>query len=123
MRDQVYVSFDLLAGLPPPVASAVAEQVAAGLILIATKYKDIINSQTEWNLVFALVKSTIGHSDASRQCFEFIEGMVSEGPNKRVTVDNFGGLVAVLDEYATAASVATEAQQQGRRTQSLNSGK
>lgn len=100
-----------------------AEQVAAGLILIASKHTNIISSQTEWNLVFALMKSTIGHPEASRQCFEFIEGMVTEGPNQRVTVDNFGGLVAVLDEYAAAASVAVEVQQQGRRTQTLNSSK
>ncbi|KAI0340495.1 Sec7-domain-containing protein [Trametopsis cervina] len=119
LRDQVYVSFDLLARQPPAISSAVAEQVAAGLVVIASKHQHIISSQTEWNVVFALVKSTIGHPEASRQAFEFIENIISD-PSQRVTVDNFAGLVSVLDDYATAASIATEAQQQGRRTQALN---
>lgn len=105
------------------VASAVAEQVAGGLILIAFKYKDIISSQTEWNIVFALLRSTIPHSEASRQSFELIESLVSDNPERRVTIDNFGGIVTVLDEYATVAGIATDSQQQGRRTQALNSTK
>jgi golgi-specific brefeldin A-resistance guanine nucleotide exchange factor 1 len=116
------VSFDLLARQPPAISSAVAEQVAAGLILIASKHPDIVSSQTEWNIVFALVKSTIGHSEASKQAFEFIQSLI-ESTTPRVTVDNFSGLVSVLDDYATAASIATEAQQQGRRTQMLNMSK
>lgn len=123
LRDQIFVSFDLLAGLPPPVATSVAEQVAAGLILIATKHKEIISSATEWNLAFALLRSTIPHPEASRQSFELIQSLVSEGPQQCVTPDNFGGLVAVLDEYASVAGVAIEAQQQGRRAQALNSTK
>ncbi len=49
--------------------------------------------------------------------------MVSDGPEQRLTADNFVGLVNVLDEYATVASFATEAQQQGRRAQALNASK
>jgi len=41
-RDQVYVAFDLLAGLSPSVANSVGEQVMAGLILVFQKHKDII---------------------------------------------------------------------------------
>ena len=40
--DQVYVAFDLLAGLSPTVANSVGEQVMAGLILVFQKHKDII---------------------------------------------------------------------------------
>lgn len=123
LRDQIYVSFDLLAGLPPQTAGAVAEQIAAGLALVLSKYAGIIRSQTEWNIVFALMKSTIHHTEASRQTFELVETLVSDGPDSRVTMDNFPGLVTVLDEYATVASLATEAQQQGRRTQALNASK
>lgn len=123
LRDQIYVSFDLLAGIPPHIASSVAEQIAAGLSLVLSKHRGIINSQTEWNIVFALMRSTIHHPDASRQTFELIESLVAAGQDSQITADNFPGLVAVLDEYATAASLATEAQQQGRRTQALNSSK
>ena len=100
-----------------------AEQIAGGIILIASKHKEIINSQTEWNLVFALLRSTIPHSEASRQSFELIESLVADGPGQRITIDNYPGIIAVLDEYATAAGVATDSQQQGRRTQTLNSSK
>ncbi|OBZ75659.1 hypothetical protein A0H81_04473 [Grifola frondosa] len=88
LRDQVYISFDLLARLSPNIATAVAEQVVA---------------------------------EAARQSFELLTGFVSEGPQQAVTPDNFAGLVGVLDEYATVAGVAVEAQQQGRRTQALSS--
>ncbi|EMD38471.1 hypothetical protein CERSUDRAFT_113640 [Gelatoporia subvermispora B] len=120
LRDQVYVSFDILAGLPHAIANAVAEQVVTGLVLILQQYPDIVNSQTEWNVVFALVRSTISHPEASRPSFELITRLVSEGHEQRVTADNFPGLIAVLDEYATAAGTAVEAQQQGRRNQALN---
>ncbi|KZT03523.1 Sec7-domain-containing protein [Laetiporus sulphureus 93-53] len=120
LRDQVFVSFDLLASLPASVASAVAEQVMIGLSRIVQDYKDIIHSQTEWNLFFALIRVTIPHSEASRQSFELITALAADGPEQRVTSDNFQGLVVVLDEYATAASIAVDAQQQGRRTQALN---
>lgn len=119
----MYLSFDLLARLPPPVASSVAEQVVAGLIMIIQQYRDIVSSQTEWNLVFALVRSTMSHPDASRQSFEWISKLATEGPDQCVTQDNFSGLVGVLDDYATAAGIAVEAQQQGRRTQALNASK
>lgn len=105
------------------IANSVAEQIAAGLALVLSKYGDIIRSQTEWNIVFALMRSTIHHPEASRQTFQLVQSLVSDGPEGRILVDNFPGLVAVLDEYATAASLATEAQQQGRRTQALNSTK
>lgn len=91
--------------------------------MIIQQYRDIVSSQTEWNLVFALVRSTMSHPDASRQSFEWISKLATEGPDQCVTQDNFSGLVGVLDDYATAAGIAVEAQQQGRRTQALNASK
>ncbi|KAI0709041.1 Sec7-domain-containing protein [Earliella scabrosa] len=119
LRDQIYLSFDLLARLPPTVSSAVAEQVVAGLTLILQQHREIIRSQTEWNVVFALLRSTISHPEASRQSFDILASLATEGTQELVTPDNFVGLVNALDEFATAASVAVDAQQQGRRTQSL----
>ncbi|KAH9951281.1 Sec7-domain-containing protein [Amylocystis lapponica] len=121
LRDQIFVSFDLLAGLPATIAGAVAEQVVAGLVLVAQYHQDIVKSQTEWSVVFALIRSTLPHTEASRQSFDLITKLVSEGPERRVTTDNYAGLIAVLDEFATAAGVAVEAQQQGRRAQALTS--
>lgn len=121
LRDQVFVSFDLLAGLPPIVASAVAEQVMAGLILIVQEHQGIMNSQTEWNVVFALIRSTISHPEASRQSFEMLSQLVSG--DQHITLDNYPGLIALLDDFAAVASVTVNAQQQGRRNQALNSTK
>ena len=123
MRDQIYLSFDLLARLPPTVASAVAEQVVAGLTLILQQHREIVHSQTEWNIVFALLRSTISHPEASRQSFDILTGLVGEGAEDLVTPDNFTGLVNALDEFATAAGIAVDAQQQGRRTQALTAAK
>ncbi|KZT74208.1 Sec7-domain-containing protein [Daedalea quercina L-15889] len=120
LRDQIFVSFDLLAGLPAQIATSVAEQVIVGLIRIVRTHQDIVRSSTEWNLVFALLRSTLGNPEAARQAFELISTLAGEGPEQYVTSDNFPGLVAVLDEFMTAASVAVEAQQQGRRNQTLN---
>ncbi|KAI0637119.1 Sec7-domain-containing protein [Trametes polyzona] len=120
LRDQIYLSFDLLARLPPSVASLVAEQVVAGLTLILQQHPDIVRSQTEWNVVFALLRSTISHPEASRQSFEILSVIANDESQQLVTPDNFTGLVNALDEFATAAGVAVDAQQQGRRAQALN---
>ncbi|GLB35139.1 putative guanine nucleotide exchange [Lyophyllum shimeji] len=120
LRDQIYVSFDLLSGLPPPVASSVGEQVIAGAVLIIQKHRDIIGSQTEWNLVFALLRSTIRNSEAARMCFDLIISIASDGPDQLVTVDNFTGLTTILDDFATIAGMSSESRQQkGRRVEPL----
>ncbi|KAL1944754.1 hypothetical protein VTO73DRAFT_3184 [Trametes versicolor] len=119
LRDQIYLSFDLLARLPPAVASLVAEQVVAGLTLILQQHRAIVHSQTEWNVVFALLRSTISHPEAARQSFDILASIATDTTQQLVTPDNFTGLVNALDEFATVAGIAVDAQQQGRRTQSL----
>ncbi|KAF5386877.1 hypothetical protein D9615_001681 [Tricholomella constricta] len=115
LRDQIYVSFDLLSGLPPNIASSVGEQVVSGVILIIQD-RDIISSQTEWNLVFALIRSTIFNSEAARMSFDLITSLVSDGPAQFITADNFPGLTTILDDFATIAGTSTESRQQrGRR--------
>src|SRR5882762_1507126 len=46
LRDQIYVSFDILSGLPTAVAAAVAEQIISGVILVVEKHRDIVRSAT-----------------------------------------------------------------------------
>jgi brefeldin A-resistance guanine nucleotide exchange factor 1 len=80
-----------------------------------------ISSQTEWNLVFALIRSTMSHPEAARVSFELITHLASEGPDQFVTVDNFGGLITLLDDFATSASFFVEMQQgQARPTKPLD---
>ncbi|KAF8636714.1 hypothetical protein AX17_003517 [Amanita inopinata Kibby_2008] len=122
LRDQVYVSFDLLSGLPSSIASSVGEQVAAGVILIIQKHREIIGSATEWNLVFALIRSTMPHPEASRLSFDLISSLTSEGPTQHIMLDNFSGLILILDEFATAAGILTETQHyRNRRIEPLTS--
>ena len=74
-------------------------------------------------MAFSLLRSIIPHLEASRQTFEYIQSLIAEGPDQCVTSDNLPGLVAVLDEFATVAGIVTDAQQQGRRNQTLNAAK
>ncbi|KAK7440220.1 GDP/GTP exchange factor for ARF [Stygiomarasmius scandens] len=116
LRDQIYLSLDLLSGLPPAIVNSVAEQIIAGVILLVHKHRDVIRSQTEWNLVFALIRSTLSHPEAARLSFDLVSSLVVDGPEQLVTGDNFPGLITLLDDFATNASISIESQQrQGRR--------
>lgn len=82
----------------------------------------VFRSQTEWNIVFALLRSIMPNPEASRLSFEFIVGLASDGPNQVVTPDSFAGLVMILDDFVTAAGKAIESQQtKGRQKQQLTS--
>ncbi|KAF9001938.1 Sec7-like domain is implicated in guanine nucleotide exchange function [Cyathus striatus] len=124
LRDQIYVSFDLLAGLPPPIASSVSEQIVAGVKLIAEQHREIISSQTEWNLVVALLRTTVPHPEASKSAYSLISLVILDGPEQNVSPDNFPGLLTLLDDFATLASSLTENQRhKGRRAEPLTSSK
>ncbi|KAG0706344.1 hypothetical protein DFH29DRAFT_169682 [Suillus ampliporus] len=117
LRDQVYVSLDLIAGLPPIVANSVAEQIVAGVTLILQN-GDIVSSQTEWNLVFAALRSTTSHPEAARSTFNLILNFVADGESQWVTPDNFNGLITIFDEFATSAGHSIMVPQKGRRVRS-----
>ncbi|KAG6874307.1 hypothetical protein C0995_001532 [Termitomyces sp. Mi166 len=122
LRDQIYVSFDLLSGLPPVIASSVGEQVVSGLTLLLQKHKKLISSQTEWNLVFALMRSTLANSEAARLSFDLINNMLSDGSDQCITIDNFSGLIMILDDFMMVAGTLTErSQPKGRRLEPLTS--
>ncbi|KAF9239676.1 hypothetical protein BU15DRAFT_87976 [Melanogaster broomeanus] len=117
LRDQLYISLDLIANLPPPVANSVAEHVVAGVSLILQQ-DAIASTQTEWNLIFAALRSTISNPEAARSTFNLITSLASEGQAHRVTPDNFLGLLSVLDGFATAAGTSMQIQPpRPRRTQ------
>jgi golgi-specific brefeldin A-resistance guanine nucleotide exchange factor 1 len=72
-------------------------------------------SQTEWNLALALVRSTISHMEAARVSFELVQQLIVDGPEQCISVDNIPGLVAVLDDFATAAGIVVQVEQQHTR--------
>ena len=108
MRDQLYLSLDLIGSLPAAVVSSVGEQIICGVVLLAKAHREIIRSQTEWNLLFALMRSSMRQPAASRQAFELLTALVSDGPEQNVSSENYAGLVSLLDEYASAANSAVE---------------
>ncbi|TFK25038.1 Sec7 domain-containing protein [Coprinopsis marcescibilis] len=115
LRDQIYVSFDLLAGMHPSITNSIGEQTISGVILIMQKHPNIIRSQTEWNLVFALIRSTLSHPEAAELSFKLVSSLAGDGPEAIVSVDNFAGLVSVFDEYASTAGALAEAHNAKRR--------
>ena len=86
----------------------VAEQIIEGVIELVKSHRNIIHSQTEWSLVFALMRSAMRQPAASRRVFELLTSLVADGPEQSVLSDNFAGLVSLLDEYASAAGLAVE---------------
>lgn len=80
------------------------------------------SSATEWNIIFSILRATVTHQEAATASFKLISEYVSDGPGQMVTVDNFPGLVVVLDEYSSAANNITDAHRRGgRRAQQLSS--
>jgi len=86
--------------------------------------QEISRSQTEWNLVFAMIRTTLPHSEAARLSFDLTTSLTSSGDSSCVSLDNFPGLVTILDDFAAVAGFAAERhQQRGRRVEPLTSAK
>lgn len=98
-----------------------AEQIISGLILILQNHREVISSQTEWNIVLALVRSSVSNLEAARASFDLIQRLIVEGPEQCISADNVAGLVAVLDDFASAAGIVAEVEQQARRRPQPNS--
>jgi golgi-specific brefeldin A-resistance guanine nucleotide exchange factor 1 len=70
------------------------------------------------------MRFTISQPEAARLSFELVASLCHDGPEQLVNVDNFSGLVTLLDDFATAAGLLTEGhQQQGRRSRPLTTSK
>lgn len=72
-------------------------------------------SQTEWGLITALFRATVSHPEASKVTLELVQKTTSGTVGSGLTVDNYQGMVAILDEFATAAGAAAMRIQHGRR--------
>ncbi|QRV74795.1 Sec7 guanine nucleotide exchange factor [Ceratobasidium sp. AG-Ba] len=112
LRDQIYISFDILGGLPPAVFSAAAEQIVAGLALLVQEHSAIVSSQTEWALVFSLIRNSVVNSGAARASLELLIQLAST-PG-RVTPDNVTGLITSLEDFAATAGNSVVAKRRGQ---------
>ena len=59
-------------------------------------------------MLFAVVKTVMTQPAALRTSFELLTSLVSDGPEQCVSIDNFAGLVELLDGYAAAAGPAVD---------------
>nr|XP_031861344.1 uncharacterized protein CI109_003316 [Kwoniella shandongensis]KAA5528416.1 hypothetical protein CI109_003316 [Kwoniella shandongensis] len=122
LRDQLYIALDVLRSLPSSVLNAVSEQLMAGVARILEKDTTVIKNQTEWNLVIALFRATVAHPEASKVTLAIVQKMAtsSNGADRpELTPDNYAGVVALLDEFATTAGAAAAGRQQQYRRSSL----
>lgn len=115
LRDQLYLALDVLRSLPSTVLNAVSEQLMAGVAKILEKDAGVVKSQTEWGLIIALFRATVAHPEASKVTLAIVQKMATGG-EPGLSADNFAGVVALLDEFATAAGAAAAGRlQPGRR--------
>ncbi|ORX34283.1 putative golgi-specific brefeldin a-resistance guanine nucleotide exchange factor 1 [Kockovaella imperatae] len=120
MRDQLYLALDVLRSLPSTVLNAVSEQLMAGVARILEKDSSVVRSQTEWGLIIALFRATVAHPEASKVTLSIVQRMATGKDGLELSADNFGGVVALLDEFATAAGAAAAGRQQQTRRSSIN---
>ncbi|KDN35753.1 hypothetical protein RSAG8_11315, partial [Rhizoctonia solani AG-8 WAC10335] len=121
LRDQIYISLDTLGGLPPMVFNTVTEQIVAGLALLVQEHPTVVSSQTEWALVFSLLRGSIVNAEASKTALDLLVEIASTP--ERVSSDNVSGLITSLEEFAIAAgsSVVGKRQRQARAPPPLQS--
>jgi brefeldin A-resistance guanine nucleotide exchange factor 1 len=87
----------------------------AGVAKILEKDSGVVKSQTEWGLIIALFRATVAHPEASKLTLAIVQRMATQQEGPDLTPDNFAGVVALLDEFATAAGAAAAGRAQGRR--------
>ncbi|CAE6485000.1 unnamed protein product [Rhizoctonia solani] len=121
LRDQIYISLDILGGLPPMVFNTVTEQIVAGLALLVQEHPTVVSSQTEWALVFSLLRGSIVNAEASKTALDLLVQIASTP--ERASADNVAGLITSLEEFAIAAgsSVVGKRQRQTRAPPPLQS--
>ena len=85
---------------------------------------EVVRSQTEWGLIIALFRATVAHPEAGKTTLEIVQKMArgpaaAGDPGKpkglQVSRDNYEGVVALLDEFATAAGAAAAGRGRDRR--------
>lgn len=116
LRDQVFLSLDLLRTLPAELLPATSQQLIAGLSVFLRKHATFVRSTTEWGLVLSLIgeNGTTRNADAARLAFEVVAGL----GRSSLTGDNYAGVLALLREFAGASEVFAQqnARDQQRKT-------
>ncbi|KAK4052248.1 GDP/GTP exchange factor for ARF [Microbotryomycetes sp. JL221] len=114
LRDSTFLALDMLRSLPPPVLASVAEPLMAGMARLFAEGADRIESETEWNLIFALFQATIQQEEAAKISFELMRQLAAGKKYDKVKLgpNNYSRFLHVLVAFATAPTSASQQQQQ-----------
>jgi brefeldin A-resistance guanine nucleotide exchange factor 1 len=119
MRDQLYLALDVLRSLPSSVLNSVSEQLMAGVALILSVNGNkqrpafaVVQSPTEWNLIISLFRATVSHPEASKVTLDIVTKLAKGNEEGALSVNNYNGIVALLDEFATNAGGAAAGRRQ-----------
>ncbi|PWN47694.1 Sec7-domain-containing protein [Violaceomyces palustris] len=108
IRDQLFLSLDLVRTLAPEVRSSVSQQLLAGLTKVMANHPNLARSQTEWGMVLALISEnsikTTRDATSVRLGFEAVKALVVGGQGgSKLTTDNYVGIVTLLEEFASGS--------------------
>ncbi|GAC97078.1 hypothetical protein PHSY_004662 [Pseudozyma hubeiensis SY62] len=116
LRDQIFVTLDLLRELPVDIRISGSKQLLAGLTRILSAHPTFVRSHTEWSLVFALISdnSNMRNADSARLAFETTRAIVVGDPAQtdpvgaapRLSPDNFLPAVMQLIDFANGADTS-----------------
>jgi len=86
--------------------------------LLALLYSIFFRSATEWQIFFALIRQAIVHPKAAQQAFDLLMKLTTVDRDQNIALDNFAGVVGLLDAFAAAGgSIVDSRLQKGRQTQ------
>lgn len=66
----------------------------------------------------ALFRATVAHPEASKVTLDLVQKMATGTVGAGPSVDNYSGIVAILDEFATSAGAAASRLEASRRRNS-----
>ncbi|KAM0791993.1 hypothetical protein ACM66B_007105 [Microbotryomycetes sp. NB124-2] len=124
LRDSTFLALDMLRSLPPPVLSSVAEPLMAGMARLFAEGADRIESETEWNLIFALFQATINQEEAAKISFELMRQLAAGKKTDKVKLgpNNYAKFLHVLVAFANVAPSTSSQQQQQQYQMASNVG-
>lgn len=114
MRHQIFVALDQLRSLPVELRPTLSTQVTLGLGAMLRADENLVRSQTEWNIVLAILSdfSSARNALAARTGFDLLRFIAQE----RLSADNYAAVVAMLCDIAAAAETKwTSLEREGQR--------
>ncbi|KAK4046649.1 GDP/GTP exchange factor for ARF [Microbotryomycetes sp. JL201] len=109
LRDSTFLALDMLRSLPQPILASVAEPLMAGMARLFAEGADRVESETEWNLIFALFQATIQQEEAAKISFELMRQLAAGKKTDKVKLgpNNYAKFLHVLVAFANVPASST----------------